>query len=106
VVTPDGVLGCASGNNYAHGDAGGGTTTNYDPDTDGPFMGTPGYGLRRALNTTGDCPYQIPYTITFDGTTAGFVADKLGQDVIVEYVLVTTPYTLLPADNGWPPARR
>ncbi len=94
IVAPAGTLGCDSTNNFAHDGAH--TNANwYDPNNDGPFYGTQGWGLRRHNNTipdpnaaNPDCPAVIPFVFTFDGTTSAFIADKLGQSVIVEYVLV------------------
>jgi len=98
VVKPDGTLGCTNTNNFAGNPA-------YDPNGNGPFMGTPGFALRRHLNLDGGCPLDIPYTFTFDpdNDAWSFVADKLGQQVIVEYALVFKPSATV---DGWPPARR
>ncbi len=80
IALPAGTLGCDNTNNFASGNVANNPDVVYDPNTDGPFTGTPGWGLRRGLNTTGDCPLVIPYTFTFDGQTAAFVADKLGAE--------------------------
>ena len=108
IFKPDGTLGCDSSNNFAH-DSSHDNTNWYDPNTDGPFIGAQGWGLRRHINTipdpnaaNPDCPAVIPYVFTFDGTTSAFIADKLGQSVIVEYVLAL-PNTSV---TGWPPARQ
>jgi hypothetical protein len=95
IVKPDGTLNCGDS---IHG----GGSTVYDPATNGPFFGDPGWGLRRGPNA--NCTV-IPYTFTFDPGTnkAGFVADKLGQSIIVEYVLVATPSATV---DGWPPLRQ
>ena len=99
---PAGILGCTTGNNFVGNPA-------YDPDGDGPFWGDTGYALRRYDNRTADtngnyCPYQIPFTFTFDENGASaFLADKLGQDIIVEYVLVLKPRA---TTLGWPDALR
>ncbi len=97
IVKPDGTLGCNNTNNFAG-------TPAYDPNGNGPFVGTPGFALRRHFNLTGDCPFDIPYTATFDpaNDAFSFIADKLGQSVIVEYALVLNPSATV---NGWPPDR-
>ena len=70
-------------------------TTSYDPDKDS-FTGTPGWGLRRHLNTTRtrittSARHKYPTVFTFDGDDGGALSrTELGQDVIVEYVLVMT----------------
>jgi hypothetical protein len=94
IFKPDGQLGCASNNNTAAG-------STYDPDAAGDFFGAAGFGLKRHTNLTGDCPSVIPYKFFFNFTTnqGYFVADKLGQAVIVEYVLVLNAESTI---GGWP----
>ena len=60
-------------------------------------------GFAARIEHDGDCPLVIPYTFTFDGQKQPLSRDKLGQSIIVEYVLVTTPSA---TTDGWPPARR
>jgi len=100
VVKADGQLGCNNTNNFAGNPA-------YDPNTEGPFMGTAGIGLRRGPNTddpTGANCVLVPFTLSIDApnNTASFIADKKGQNVIVEYVVVWKASATV---NGWPPER-
>ena len=93
VVKPDGTLGCVfsgQGQNNT-----GGTL---DPTADFAY-GLPGgetqdWGLIRAPNISGGCT-AIPYTFTLNpNNTVSFVADKLGQSVIVEYVVIWAPVSV------------
>lgn len=85
------------------------TAGNLDPLADlthgSPGGDTPDWGLIRGPNTDGGTCSPIPFVFTLDPSTnsAAFIANKLGQKVIVEYVVVWAPVLLdsAGATAGW-----
>jgi hypothetical protein len=100
-----GVLGCASGENFVGDPA-------LDPDLDGPFVGTPGHGLRRGPNLddlTGANCVKVNFNFTFDpsNNSSSLLYDKAAgpppQKAQFEYVLL---WNAVPIEaSGYPTAR-
>ena len=99
IVMPTGTLGCDFANN---------TNTkggNLDPDADQPVGTAPDWGLIRGPNTDGGDCTPIPYTFTLNpDNTASFVADKLGQKVVVEYIVLWYPVPVDASPTSYPGA--
>jgi hypothetical protein len=104
ILAPAGTLGCifsGPGRNNS-----GGTL---DPEADNAY-GLPGgepqaWGLVRGPNTDGGDCTPIPYVFTLNpDNTASFIADKLGQKVIVEYVVIWAPVAAEAAPGSYPGA--
>jgi len=96
----NGVLGCASTDNFAG-------NTALDPDgTQTLFLGTPDWALRRGPNwddTTGANCVKVDYTVNFDPNTntASVLWDKsTGQHASFKYVLLWTPVAVN-STTGW-----
>jgi hypothetical protein len=71
---------------------------NLNPDAI-PALGDPDWGLKRGLNTDGQCPgIDVPFTFLVDGTTntAHFTEDSLGQPTSVEYIIRWAPVAVDP----------
>jgi hypothetical protein len=95
-----GTLGCTSGNNFASGTTGPGTTNvPLDPRTDAAYIGTPGWALVRGPNwDQGECQ-QVDYSFNVDplSNTATFLWDKTvqpPQNAAFKYVILWSPFTV------------
>ncbi len=91
IVHPLGILGCIFTGDDQNNKGG-----NLDPMADMAYGLPPGetqdWGLIRGPNTDGGPCTEIPYAFTLNpDNTASFIADKLGQKVMVEYVVIWAP---------------
>ncbi len=100
-----GNLGCTNDNIFATGNVLSDGTV-YDPLLDSAFVGTPGWGLRRAPNTDGSDCILVDYTFTLDpdNRIASLIYDKSAgpppqNHASFEYVIVWPPVSV--DSNGW-----